>query len=104
MAIVGLTADGKKIVVTEVTSAITYNSTTGFVVTVPELEKVHAVLYASIDGGYKVNTCSISGNTVSLFLHYYNYAQETSVDGPSIDIPNNTNIGTRTVTLVTLGV
>lgn len=101
MPIIGLTADGKKIVALSTTGPASYNPTAGYTVTVPELARVDAVLFASIDGGYRVANATKTGNTVTLFFHYFDY--DSTSDGTSINVPNGTDLSGRAITLVVIG-
>lgn len=98
--IVGALA-GKKMSYVVTSGPTSYDSTNGHAVTIPDLKVVDAVLSASIDGGYRVASYSISGNVVTLFYHYFDYPSTTA--GPSVTVPNTTNLSGRTVKLVVLG-
>ena len=99
--ILALTADGKKISVVTVAGPASYTSG-GFTVTVPDLERVHAVLFAFVTGGYKIGGLSISGNTIRVIVHYYNYPATTA--GTSVEVPAGTDLSGQTVTLIVVGV
>lgn len=99
--ILGLTADGKKVVVVSTRGPTSYTSG-GFTVIVPELEHVHEVIFAFITGGYKIGGLSVSDNTVTVVVHYYNYPATTA--GPSVEVPAGTDLSAQTVTLVVVGV
>ncbi|MEM4429653.1 MAG: hypothetical protein QXM08_00635 [Thermofilaceae archaeon] len=99
--ILALTADGKKISVVTAAGPASY-ATGGFTVTVPDLERVHAVLFAFITGGYKVGGLSVSGNTVRVVVHQYDYPAASA--GPSVEVPAGTDLSGQTVTLVVVGV
>lgn len=101
MAVIGLTADGKKIVLVSVPGPSSYTSG-GFTVTVPELARVHAVLFAFITGGYKVGGLTVSGNSITVSVHYYNYPATSS--GPSVEVPAGTDLSGQTVTLIVIGI
>ncbi|MEM1601324.1 MAG: hypothetical protein QW339_05060 [Sulfolobales archaeon] len=101
MAIIGLTADGKKIVAVSVAGPSSY-TTGGFTVRVPELEHVHAVLSALITGGYKIGGLSISGNTVIVIVHRYDYPATSA--GPSVEVPAGTDLSGQTITLIVVGI
>lgn len=100
MAVLALTADGKKIAFVSVTGPSSY-TTGGFAVVVPELEHVHAVLSASITGGYKIGGLSVSGNRVTVVVHYYDYPAASA--GTSTEIPAGTNLSGQTITLIVIG-
>jgi len=100
MPVIGLTADGKKIVLTTAAGASSY-TTGGQAIRIPELNKVEQVLWAFITGGYKVGGISISGNTVTVAVHYYNYPATAA--GLSVEIPAATDISTQTITLIVIG-
>ena len=98
--VLGVTADGKKIVAASSSGPSSYSSG-GFSVRVPALNMVDQVLFAFITGGYKVGGLSISGNSVTVVVHYYTYS--SSSDGPSGEVPNGTDLSAQTVTLVVIG-
>lgn len=102
MAIIGLTADGKKIVSISIAGPSSYNATAGHAVTIPELNRVDEVLFAMIDGGYRVANATRSGNVVTLFYHYFDY--DAVADGVSITVPNATDLSGRTIRIVAIGV
>ncbi|MEM4975796.1 MAG: hypothetical protein QXT64_00555 [Desulfurococcaceae archaeon] len=99
--ILALTADGKKIVLVSAAGPSSYTSG-GLTVTVSELEHVHAVLFAFITGGYKVGGLTVSGNRVTVVVHYYNYPAAAA--GTSVEVPAGTDLSGQTVTLVVVGV
>jgi len=100
MTVLGLTADGKKIVLQAAAGTSSY-AAGGQAITVAELNRVEQVLMAFITGGYKVGGISISGNTVTVAVHYYNYP--ASAAGASIEIPTGTDISAQTITLIVIG-
>jgi len=100
MTVIGQTADGKKIVLQTATGPASY-TTGGFNVTINELDRVDAVLHISIDGGYKIGSFTITGNTVKVVVHQYSYTSAT--DGPSAEVPATTNLSTATVTIIAVG-
>lgn len=101
MAVIGLTADGKKIVLVSVPGPSSYTSG-GFTVTVPELAKVHAVLSAFITGGYKIGDLIVSDNNITVSIHYYDYPATSP--GLSVEVPAGTNLSRFYVTLVVVGI
>lgn len=101
MTVIALTVDGKKIVSVTTQGPSSY-TTGGFTVIVPELEHVHEVLSAFITGGYKIGEVSISGNTVKVVIHQYNYPSTTA--GPSAEVPAGTNLSTQKITLIVVGI
>ncbi|MEM2195211.1 MAG: hypothetical protein QW803_12185 [Candidatus Methanomethylicia archaeon] len=101
MTVLALTADGKKISVVSVTGPSSY-TVGGFTIIVPELESIHSVLYAFITGGYKIGGLSISKNTITVTIHYYNYPATDA--GTSVEIPAGTDLSGQTITLVVIGV
>jgi hypothetical protein len=101
MTVIGLTADGKKIVVVSAAGPTSY-ATGGFSVRVPELNNIHQVLFAFITGGYKIGDLSISGNSITVVVHYYNYPATSA--GPATEVAAGTDLSGQTVTLVVIGV
>ncbi|MEM1553244.1 MAG: hypothetical protein QXH03_11355 [Candidatus Bathyarchaeia archaeon] len=100
MPIIGLTADGKKIALAAASGPSSYPSG-GFSVTVKELNHVHAVLYASITGGYKIGALTVSGNAVTVVVHQYNYPATSA--GPSTEVSSGTDLSGQTVTIIAIG-
>lgn len=93
MTVLGLTADGKKIVT--VTSSISASPAN---ITVNELNRIDAVLFAFASGGYAVGAYSISGNVVSVTIYQYNYPASSA--GPATAISGSV---TTSVTLIVIG-
>ncbi len=102
MPVLGLTADGKKIASRSVAGPTSYSAANGHAITISDLKRVDEVLLAMIDGGYKVANYSKSGNTVTLFYHYYNYPAASA--GVSVTVPDTTDLSARTITVVVIGV
>ncbi|MEM2447841.1 MAG: hypothetical protein QXT14_02685 [Candidatus Bathyarchaeia archaeon] len=100
MALIGLTADGKKIVARSTAGPSSY-ATGGFLVTIPELSHVHSILYAFITGGYKIGGLTVSGNSVTVAVHQYNYPATSA--GPSTEVSAGTDLSGQTVTLIVIG-
>lgn len=98
--IVALTLDGKKVSVVTTSGPTSYPSG-GFDIVIPDLDKVQAVLFASITGGYKVGGVSFRDNVVRVVVHQYNYPAATA--GPSVEVPAGTDLSGQTVTLVVIG-
>jgi len=101
LPVIGLTADGRKIVLATATGPSSYTAG-GFNIIVPELEHIHAVIYSSITGGYIIGGITFSDNTVRVVVHYYNYPAAAA--GPSIEVPAGTDLSGQTVTLIVIGV
>ena len=101
MAVIGLTADGRKIVLA--TESPTTYSTGGVSVTVDEVNRIDAVIHASIDGGYftNVSLCSVSGNTVTVPVYRFNYGAASP--GPAVEVPDGTDLSGTTITLIVIG-
>ena len=93
MTVLGLTADGKKIVLHSESI-----SSSPADITIDELNNVEAVIFAFASGGYKVGAYSISGNVVSVTIHQYNYGATAA--GPSVAISGTVS---TTVTLIVIG-
>jgi hypothetical protein len=100
MAVIGLTADGKKIVTKSIAGPSAY-AVAGFPITIDELTRVDAVIFSEISGGYRIAGTSISGNVVTVLIHYFDY--DAGSDGASITVPANTNLSAQTVKLVVIG-
>jgi hypothetical protein len=100
MTVIGLTADGKKIVTKSIAGPSAY-AVTGFPITIDELTRVDAVIFSEISGGYTIAGTSISGNVVTVLIHYFDY--DYNGDGVSITVPANTNLSAQTVKLVVIG-
>ena len=100
MTVIALTSEGKKIAVTSVAGPSSY-TTGGFQVSIPELSRVEQILFAFITGGYRIGGLSISGNAVTVVVHYYDY--DATSDGVSIQVPAGTNLSAQTVTLAVIG-
>jgi hypothetical protein len=100
MTVIALTADGRKIVQTTVSGPSSY-ATGGYLVRVPELNRIDAVILAFITGGYKIGGYSISGNAVTVVVHYYDYPATSA--GASTEVPNATDLSGTTITLIVIG-
>jgi hypothetical protein len=100
MAVIGLTADGKKIAVVSTAGPSSY-TTGGFSVRVPDLNRISAVIWAFITGGYKIGGLTVSGNTVTVVAHQYNYPATSA--GPSTEVSSGTDLSGATVTLIAIG-
>jgi len=100
MAVIGLTADGKKIVAHSTAGPSSY-ATGGFSVTIPELNHIHSILCAFITGGYKIGGLTVSGNSVTVVVHHYNYPATSA--GPAVEVSAGTNLSGQTVTLIAIG-
>jgi hypothetical protein len=101
MTIIGRTAEGKKIAVVSAAGPSSY-TTGGFSVRVPELNRIDTVIWAFITGGYKIGGLTVSGNAVTVVVHYYNFPATSA--GPSTEVPSATDLSGQTVTLVAIGV
>lgn len=100
MSVLALTSDGKKIAIVTASGPSSYTSG-GFSVRVSALNKIDAVLDVRITGGYKVGGYSISGNSVTIVVHHYNYPATSA--GASVEVSAGTDLSAQTVTLVVLG-
>jgi len=100
MTLIALTADGRKIVSVSTAGPSSY-TTGGFAVRVPELNRIDAVIWAFITGGYKIGGYSVSGNAVTVAVHYYNYPATSA--GPSTEVANGTDLSGQTVQLIVIG-
>ena len=91
MTVLGLTADGKKIVLTTSSGPSSY-STGGFSVTIDEVNYIHGIIEARMTGGYVVEV-SYSGNTVTVIVY----------SSPGSEVTTGTDLSTETVTIVVVG-
>ena len=99
--IIGQTVDGKIIVLVTTSGPASYDATNGFSISVDNVNRIDSVLFVHIDGGYKIGDFSISGNTVTVRVHYYSYAATAA--GPSTQVPAATDLSGTTITLVAIG-
>jgi len=100
MTVIALTADGRKIVSVSTAGPSSY-AAGGFSVRVPELNRIDAVIWAFITGGYKIGGYSVSGNAVTVVIHYYNYP--VTAAGPSTEVAAGTDLSGTTTTLIVIG-
>jgi hypothetical protein len=100
MPVIGLTADGKKIAVVSVAGPSSY-TTGGFTVRVSDVNRINAVIWAFITGGYKIGGLTISGNAVTVVVHNYNYPATAA--GPATEVTAGTDLSGQTVTLCIIG-
>jgi hypothetical protein len=100
MTLIALTDDGRKIAAASAAGPSSY-AAGGFTVRVSELNRIDAVLWAFITGGYKIGGYSISGNAVTVTVHYYNYPATSA--GPSTEVANGTDLSGQTVQLIVIG-
>jgi len=95
--------NGKLLVEVSTTGPSSYSSG-GFSVSVDILRVVEKVVAASCTGGYKVDaaTISISGNTLTVPVYYYDYS--TTTDGPATEVAADTNLSGVTFKFLVIGV
>jgi len=106
MAVIGLTADGKKIVQTVVTGPSSY-ATGGFTVRLGELTKIDAAK-VSVRSNLKVSNYvhavdySVSGNTITFVV----YRIDVTAAAPSAwsEVPSGSDISALTLEVVAVGV
>jgi hypothetical protein len=98
--VIAKTPEGRKVSVVTVAGPSSY-ATGGFIVTVGDLSRIDAVLSATISGGYKVRSTSVSGNKVTVAVDYFDYGATDA--GPAIQVPAGTNLSAQTITLITMG-
>jgi hypothetical protein len=101
MTVIAHTTNGKKIAVVSAAGPSSY-ATGGFSVRVPELNRIDQVLFAFITGGYKIGGLTISGNAVTVVVHYYNYPATAA--GPATEVAAATDLSAQSVQLVVIGV
>lgn len=105
MVVVGLTADGKKIVQAVVTGPTSY-STGGFTVTLGELNKIVAV-NVSIRSNLRVTDYvhaidySFTGNSITFVAYRINVT--TASPSAWAEVPAGTNISALTLEIVAIG-
>jgi hypothetical protein len=100
MTLIALTADGRKIALASAAGPSSY-ATGGFAVRVPELNRIDAVIWAFITGGYKIGGYSVSGNAVTVVVHYYNYPGTAA--GPSTEVAAGTDLSGQSIQLIVIG-
>jgi len=100
LPVIALTADGKKIALETAAGPSSYTAG-GFTVRIPRLNRIDAVIWAFITGGYKIGALTVSGNSITVVVHYYNYPSTSA--GPSTEVAAATDLSAQTVTLVVLG-
>jgi hypothetical protein len=100
MTVIGTTAEGKKIAVVSAAGPSSY-AAGGFSVRVPELNRIDAVIWAFITGGYKIGGYTVSGNAVTVVVHYYNFPATAA--GPSTEVAAETDLSGTTTTLIVIG-
>jgi len=89
----------RKLVVRQVSGPASY-ATGGFTVSFPELRAVHYAV-ATATGGYLAEVASISGNSVTIKVLYFDY--DAAADGPAIEVPAGTDLSTVTITIIAVG-
>ena len=100
MAVIGLTQDGKKIVLYSA-SGPTY-ATGGVTITINELSKVEAVLSAELPG-YLVEATPVEGsNRVTVKVYYFDYPATAA--GSATEVPDGTDLSGLTLKLIVIGV
>jgi len=100
MTVLGTTAEGKKIAMVSVAGPSSY-ATGGFTVRVSDVNRIDAVIWAFITGGYKIGGYTVSGNAVTVAVHNYNYPATAA--GPSTEVAAGTDLSGQTVQLVVIG-
>ena len=90
---------GYRLAVVGVSGPSSY-SAGGFTVSIPELRRVVAAIVQA-SGGYKAEVASVSGNTVTVKVYYYDY--DASADGPAVEVPDGTDLSGVTFTIVAIG-
>jgi len=101
MAVIGITADGKKIVKYSASATSSYSSG-GFTVTISELSKVTDVVFAQLPGYLVETSASGSSNTVTVKVYQFDYPATSA--GPATEVSAGTDLSSLTLTLIVLGV
>lgn len=101
MAVIGITADGKKIVKYSAPATSSYTAG-GFSVTIPELTKVQEVLTATLPGYLVEAIAGGSSNTVTVKIYQFDYPATAA--GPGVEVADGTNLSSLTLELIVLGV
>ena len=100
MTVISTTAGGKKIAMVSVAGPSSY-AAGGFSVRVSDVNRIDAVIWAFITGGYKIGGYTVSGNAVTVVVHYYNYPATAA--GPSTEVAAATDLSGTTTTLIVIG-
>jgi hypothetical protein len=75
-------------------------ATGGFTVTIEDLSRIEdAVVIAG--GGYLAEVASISGNTVTIVVRYFDYAATAA--GTAIEVPSGTDLSGVTFRIIAIG-
>ena len=90
---------GQILVIEKVTGPASY-STGGFTVTLSQLRKIHQAV-AICNGSYKVGAISISGNSITIPVEYYDY--DAAADGTAIEVPAGTDLSAVEFLIIALG-
>ena len=105
MTVIGLTADGKKIVQKIVTGPSSYSSG-GFTETIGELKRIDAVQISirtnlKTDNYVYVVDYSISGNTITFTV----YRIDVTASSPASwsEVPDGTDISSLTIEVIAIG-
>ena len=101
MAVIGLTADGKKIVKYTGAGPASYSSG-GFTVTINELSKVEEVLTAELPGYLVEATPTAGSNTITVKVYQFDYPATAA--GPAVEVADGTDLSGLTLKLIVLGV
>jgi len=101
MTVVGLTADGKKIVYTSASGPSNYSQANNFNLTVGDVNRIDTVLFLHIDGGYKIIDYSVSGNVINIVIGYYDFSK-SSADVAS-EVADGADLSSITITAVVIG-
>ena len=91
---------GEKLVVTEVNGPASYSSG-GFTVTFAGLLRKVKFAFVAANGGYKAEVASISGNSVTVKVLYYDY--DAAADDVAIEVPAGTDLSGVKFTILAIG-
>lgn len=72
----------------------------GFTVTIDQLSRVDDAIVVA-GGGYLAEVASISGNTITVRVYYFDYAAAAA--GPAIEVPAGTDLSAVTFRVLAVG-
>ena len=98
--IIGRTKDGRLLVYWANAGPSSY-PTGGFQVSITNLRRVERSVSISSNGGYLCECASVSGNSLTVLVRYFDY--DATSDGAAIQVPNATNLSTVTFSGVVVG-
>jgi len=75
-------------------------ATGGFTVTINDLSRVDDAIVSST-GGYLAEVSSISGNTVTVKVYYFDYGSASA--GTAVEVPDGTDLSGVTFRIIAIG-